>query len=154
MATMGLPVEIDPLRGLLLEVWRTAGHIAWLESEVRRLNPEALVWGMTKEKRLVGDPDGPGAVIEREFMAQPNVWYKLYVEERKHFVEVCRVAIQCGLAERQVQIAEEQGRLIGEVLLATLADLGIDRNEMDVRLALRRRLLLAAGEEPGEEPAP
>jgi len=45
-----------------------------------------------------------------------SVWVKLYQSERAHLVGVCRAAIAAGIAERQVQLAERQGELVGELL--------------------------------------
>jgi hypothetical protein len=38
-----------------------------------------------------------------------NVWLMLYQAERKHLVDVCQVAINCGIEERRVKLAEQRG---------------------------------------------
>ncbi|HEV3456834.1 MAG TPA: hypothetical protein VHG32_09765 [Thermoanaerobaculia bacterium] len=61
-------------------------------------------------------------------------------------VEVSKVAISCGIAEHQVRLADEHGKIIAAVLLGVLSDLGIAPQEQEVRIAVRRHLLLVSGE--------
>jgi hypothetical protein len=50
------------------------------------------------------------------------VWLTLYQAERSHLVNVCKAAIACGLAEREVRLAEQQGQLLAELLRAVFSD--------------------------------
>lgn len=138
--TYGLPREVDPHTALLEEVHRTAGHVAWLAGRVAELEQEALVWGTTK----VVTGDESSATEE----ARPNAWLILYQQERKHLAAVCSTAIQAGIAERQVRLAEEQGAMIAQVIRGVLEDLGVaDRPEVpDV---VRRRLVAVSPSHAG-----
>jgi carotenoid cleavage dioxygenase-like enzyme len=40
----------------------------------------------------------------------------LYQKERTHLVRTCKMAVDMGCAERTVQLAEDQGRLIAAVM--------------------------------------
>jgi hypothetical protein len=117
--TYGLPAEVDPHDALLEEVHRTAGHVRWLGQIVGELDQGDLVWGVAQEK-TGGDDWGTTS------KAAPNVWLELYHRERQHLVKVAKAAIDAGIDERRVQLAEEQGRVIVDVLRATLTDLGVD----------------------------
>ena len=79
--TLGLPVDIDPGKALLNEIARTYGAVLWLESKVRELSPDELVWGVTQTDKGVG-PQGP--VDTESSKAEPSAWYVLYMYERKH----------------------------------------------------------------------
>ncbi len=118
VATYGLPREVMPQQALLEELHRTAGHVAWLGIQ---LNETARL--------TVGE--------------EPSVWVKLYQAERKHFADVAKTCIQAGIEERRVRIAEEQGRLIAQVIRGILNDLDVaDRPEVpDI---VRKHLTLAA----------
>lgn len=118
MATYGLPIEISAEQGILEEVHRTAGHVAWLQDVVRNLEPEDLVWGIT-QKKSGGEDWGTTEA------AEPNVWLKLYREERAHLAKVCADAIRCGIEERRVKLAEQQGQLVANVIRAILGDLDL-----------------------------
>lgn len=132
--TFGLPREISPFQALLEEVWRTAGHVEWLWTRVSEVTPEE----MTAEP-----PNGEQITL----LLPPRgarLWYELYMRERKHLVEVSRAAIACGIAERQVRLAETHAKTIVRVLEGALSDLGIDARSEEARLVLRKHLELAS----------
>lgn len=114
--TYGLPVEVTPEQAILAEVHRTAGHIAWLEQQIRALDPEALIWGVTRVKE--GGEDR-GTTEE----AGVHVWLKLYQAERAHLAKVAADAIRVGIEARQVKLAEEHGSLVAQAIRGILADL-------------------------------
>jgi hypothetical protein len=123
----GADKKIDPQLALLEEVQRTAGHVDWLRDLIQKMDdPQQL--------RQVTD-----AGIE------PAVWVRMYQDERQHLVKVCAEAIKCGVAERQVRIAEEQGRLMAMVLMAFIHDpeIDLDARQMSMAPKLIRKHLLA-----------
>lgn len=146
VATYGLPRDIDPHTALLEEICRTAGHVDWLGRVVAELQQDDLVWGQHSTEYGIG-PEGP--IDKTTHQAGINVWVDLYQRERKHLVDVCKTAIACGIAERQVRIAEEQGRLIADILRAIIADpeLALEpaRQEVARRVAARHLRALPAG---------
>lgn len=124
--TYGLKIETTATEALLDEVQWTAGHVAWLRERVQAIETETLesgqqselVWGTTRRK--TGGEDW-GETEE----AAPNVWLKLYQQERKHLVDVCQAAIKAGIEERRVRLAEQQGALVAQAIRAILNDLGL-----------------------------
>ena len=93
-AVFGLPVEVEPVDALLQEVHRTAGHVAWLGAKIAS---------------FANDSDlAPGD--------EPGVWVRLYQAERAHQVRVAKACVDSGIAERQVRLAEAQGRQLADVL--------------------------------------
>lgn len=107
VVTFGLPREVDPHEALLEEVHRTAGAVEWLRAQVQALDPAVLTWGRTEQVDK-GSGEFPGTDVT--YTAVPPVLLELYLRERKHLVEVCRVAIAAGVEERRVRLAEETGR--------------------------------------------
>lgn len=101
--TMGGEVDIDPTTALSQEVRRTAGCVHWIGERVRELHES--------EVTMMG-PQGP--IV--------NPWIKLYQEERDRLINVSKVALGAGIAERQVRLAEEQGRMIATLIMAVLLD--------------------------------
>lgn len=126
VATYGRKIETTATEALLDEVQWTAGHVAWLRERVQEIEGAAavvgtdsehpLVWGVTREK-TGGEDNG----ITEE--AAPNVWLKLYQQEREHLVKVCSAAIKAGIEERRIQLAEQQGALVAQAIRAILGDL-------------------------------
>jgi hypothetical protein len=111
----GEPVTVDPMTALIGEVHRTAGHIAWLSVELQQ------------------HPD-PAAFEAR-------VLLKHYQQEREHLVRVSKAAIDSGVAEREVRLAEDQGRLLIEVIQTVLGSLALTpRQAMEARSVVAREL--------------
>lgn len=120
--TYGLPVDVSPTEALLNEVRWTAGHVGWLRERVQQIEQAALAWGETQRV-----DKGLGAEVTER--AAPNVWLLLYQQERKHLVEVCRVAIAAGVAEREVRLAEQQGAQLYGVFSRVLVGLGLSSEQ-------------------------
>ena len=134
VAFYGLPREVDPHTALLEEVHRAAGHVEWLAERVREIKgPKALLWSE-------GDEKTPTQV--------PSVLLlQLYNTERDRLADRAATAIRCGIAERTVRLAEDQGKLMARVITGIFRDLGIDIAEPSVRVAVRKHLALAEGVE-------
>lgn len=128
----GLPVEVDPHTALLDELWRTAGHVAWLRERIAEVEEANKLYGP------VGGQGGGHPSME------PHVWIRLYQEERRHLSLVAQACIKAGIEERRVRIAEAQGQLIATVIRGILMDLGV-HSRPEVPTIVRRHLALAAG---------
>lgn len=112
-ATYGLPRDIDPAAALLEEVHRTAGHVAWLAQKIRELDDTDLVWNLTEETEKTTTLV-PGT--DRKMTARPSVWLDLYHRERRHLVHVSKAAVDSGISERLVHLAEQQGAVLAAVI--------------------------------------
>jgi hypothetical protein len=162
VVTYGLPRDISPTEAILEEVRWTAGHVAWLRGIVQAIDPLALTWGVTKRKAPaadVMDEDGPRDPADIELAALPevteeagvNVWLKLYLEERRHLVDVAATAVRIGIEERRVRLEEEKGALLVVGLQWLFAELGLSTRKLELanRLAIDMLRALAAGQPPG-----
>jgi len=135
VATYGLPVDIDPGAALLEEVSRTAGHVRWLHDIVQDMEPEALIWGDKQKSHVEGlGPEGPVDQTTEVTAAGVHIWLELYLKEREHLRKVATDAIKAGIAERQVQLAEQAGERAGQWLQASLSVLGL--SDVDMRRVL------------------
>lgn len=113
----------DPGRVLLEEVSRTASIVEWLEAKVASLaSDDAVGWGVTEVvESTVEGSEG----TTTKMTAAMSVWVDMLQRERAHLVKACQVAIQAGLQERQVRVAEAQGALVATVIRGVLGDLGL-----------------------------
>jgi hypothetical protein len=147
--TYGLPRDVDPHDALLEEIARTAGHVDFLAGVIRSMSPGALVWGVTGgsatvEKGVKADKvtDSTATVLTEG--AGINTWLTLYHQERVHLVNVCKTAIGCGIEERRVRIAEQQGAMLASVIQAILGDLGVATDPRVPEIVGRRLREVAA----------
>ncbi len=114
--------------------------MAWLREVVAELHRQQIVHSVV---RTVQGPDGRRTVEARAVI---NPWVRLYQEERDRLVRVAKAAIDAGVAEQQVRLAEEQAQRLAKVITAMLTDLGHDSDDELVRKVVRLRLLEAGGE--------
>jgi hypothetical protein len=120
VATFGLHREIDPKDALLEEVYRTAGAIDWLHSQILELEARDVIWGKTDEvSKTATEYEG----VDTTHAASINVWVELWQKERKHLVDVSKAALGAGIEERRVKLAEQQGALLAGVVKRILGDL-------------------------------
>ncbi|MHB1950182.1 MAG: hypothetical protein ACYCQK_01755 [Acidiferrobacteraceae bacterium] len=131
----GLRRDVSPHEALLEMVQTSAGLVAEYEAVIAQIDRERLVNGIVKTVQL---PDGGRRV---EAMAARAVWLDLYNEERDRLVRACREAIHCGVAERQVRLAEQMAQQLAAVVTAILTDLGHDLSDQRTREIVRLRMI-------------
>lgn len=103
---IGAAREVEPNGALLEEIHRTAGHVQALGAIVAEIPKDQLVEGVT---RRVLDPEG-GETVTTE--TAPNIWLRLYREERKHLLDACRAAAACGVT---MSAPEEEADVVTDI---------------------------------------
>lgn len=140
-AYLGDPDIVDPFDALLGEVHESAGNVGFYRSLIRELgiHPEALgeneepliETGLAVKKGIYG-PDING-------YESPHVLVKMYNDERDRLAKVSKMAIDCGIAERQVRLAERQGEMLVNIIILLLQDprlqLSQEKQQMGRRVA-------------------
>jgi hypothetical protein len=135
MATYGQPREVDPHAAVLEEVHRTAGHVAWLFDKIQQLGEDV-------EAKSLGDQ------TLHQFTSmglKASVWVEMYQTERAHLLKASKSAVDMGVSERQVQLAEEQGRMIAMIMQQFIdsQEIGLTPAQRAVAPKVIRRLLTA-----------
>lgn len=119
VAKLNLRREVNPHVALLDEVYRAAGVVAWLDERVRELPEADMAWGVTEEvEKTAGE--FPGTDTTRA--AELNVWIKWWQQERANLAKVAKMALDAGVEERRVRLAESQGALLADVIRRVLGD--------------------------------
>lgn len=150
---LGIPIEVDPGDALIQEVWETAGNVAFYRDLVAELpiHPEP------DTPPQAGDEDGrwergePG-IYGRTYHvsgiptgeAKPHILLELYNQERKHLADVAAAALRAGVERRKVELAEQQGELVNQLLRGVLGELGV-LERPEVPGIVRKHLALLAG---------
>lgn len=126
VATFGLTREVDPRDALLEEVYRSAGAVDWLYEQVKALEADEVIWGLAEQvEKQAGEFPG----VDTTNKAAVNVWVELWQRERAHLVKVAKLAIDAGLDERKVRLAEQQGAMLAGVIKAILGDLHLNAEQ-------------------------
>jgi hypothetical protein len=132
--------EVGPHEALLREVWRTTSWVEYYEQALTDLTPDEMAEAHLTFMRM----RNPAAFNWREMdnehtrrMGTLGALRDLYDKERTHQVKSCQIAVQCGVEERKIHLAEEQARQVGVALYAivkSLADrFGFDADSQEVR---------------------
>lgn len=143
VVTLGLPIKVSPEAALLQRVCASAGNVAYCEKVIRAMDPKDVVWSVT-EKTFGGAASMPHGKFT-VYSAAPNIWIDMYNTFTAQLVNVCKVAIQCGLQKRQVELAEQHGRLLLVVLEGVLREMGIKTDSPKVQAILGEQLRLVSG---------
>lgn len=109
----------DPLEGLLREVSRSASTVLVYEGLVMKLRDPMEPPELDDEGRPTSAP-----IYGRNHMgdATPHVLIEMWDKERDRHARYCKMALDAGVAEREVRLAEQQGQLIAKVVLSTIDD--------------------------------
>lgn len=114
--------DLDPTQVLLDEIAWTYTHVQWLRTKVQELEEKELIWNVAEQETGVG-ARGPQDL--QTLKAEPSVWYDLYMRERQHLATITARAVQAGIEERRVKIAEQQGELVAVALNRILGALAL-----------------------------
>lgn len=104
------PFEVDPTTALLEELYRTAGHVRYLDRQIEQ-------WEFDTTAEI---PDSQ------------KQWMAVHMNERKHMAEVAKLALVAGIAERQIQLAEQQGMILAGAIEQILDRLGLTQSQIDL----------------------
>jgi hypothetical protein len=124
---MGAPKDINPLDAIIWCIRITAGEIEWLTNHI----------AMVDESDWIEDT---------QFGKQMNVLQRSRADAQDRLVRYSRDAIQLGLAERAVRLAENFGSLLARLLENIAADLELTKGQREQWPAIvRRQLIMAQG---------
>lgn len=125
LKALGHPLEVDPVDALLHLVHESAGNVAFLGGRVSDLGFAVVgdVMALSRE----GDPV---AVSE-----EARAIVRLYNEERDRLAKTAKMAIDAGIAEREVRLLEDQAAMIVVVLKAVVARLALPPEDQTRALA-------------------
>lgn len=138
-----LPEGTQPEDQLLLEIRRTGGHVQFLEEKIATIKQDDLVWGRISEevKDATGYSENDSSYTKSVDQARLSIWVDLYQKERRHLVDVCRIAIAAGFEGRRVAAEEQAAAAVNMVIGNILYGLGLDPLDPEVRNVVRLGLL-------------
>jgi hypothetical protein len=96
MVKLGMPIEVHPHEALLHMLYLASGHVAWLREEI--------------------------AATDDLGTFEARVMVELYGEERDRVAKIAKAALDAGVAERQVRMAEEYGDLLYRFIQGIFGD--------------------------------
>lgn len=128
LVTMGLPLNVDPMEALLMCVRISAGEVAFASHMVAQLTEQQAV--IQHRKKVVEDSEqGVKTTIEKSTDTRLHIWIKTRQDAMVNLSRFSKMALDAGVAERQVKIAETVGGLLGRMVRGILADLGLSTEQ-------------------------
>lgn len=131
LTSWGMPlVEEHPIEGLLKRVWESARAVVFYgmlvsELDIPEPHPSPLsdVVGVDED----GDPimaQSMSTLYGRSHTGDlaPHILVTLWDRERERHAKLCKLALDAGVAERMIQLAESQAEQIVRVLTAVFED--------------------------------
>ena len=107
----GEKLEIQPEDAIMQELWRSNGAVEWYRQKI---------------ENLAAGGNGDEALIQfTKLGMSPSVWVEMYNGERDRLANTAKVAASMGVAERQIKIVEEQGRMLATVIQALMSHPGL-----------------------------
>lgn len=131
-------VDVDPGEQMLRLIAITAAEVEWFRTKAYDLAAKNLIWGRTRKK---SGGDDRGTTHE----ARKNIWLAIYHEQRDKLAALCAKAIEIGLREREVRLAEQQLQTLVNFVDSLLTDLGHDPTDPEVAEVVHRNFTLVAG---------
>lgn len=129
MLSLGRTVDINPTDALLHLVSEAAGNVAFLGGRVSELGMNLVgpIYSLSRD----------GTPIETSEEVRALV--RLYNDERDRLMKVSKVALDSGIAEREVKLQEDQAMQVVTMLQNVLSGLGLDATTIS-----KARVLLGA----------
>jgi len=125
MAVMGQALDVDPMDALLWCVRITAGEVAYATEKVQALREEDEI--VRQETRVLREGGGP-MVADEETHTGPeelNLWIKVRQASTERLAKFAKMALDAGVAERQVRAAEFAGEGLASAIRSILVGLDL-----------------------------
>lgn len=113
---IGDPIEMNPINALLWTVNLSAGHLEFIRREL--------------------------AGYDQADSFDRQVLLRVYNDERDRLSRTAKLAVDAGVAERAVKLAETYGEMLAELISGILDDLALNkRQRAEVPAVVKRHLL-------------
>lgn len=119
MTFYGSPIDTNPIEALLDEVSRTAGHVDWLAKRIAQFNVPLTLEQIDPETKA-------STVMTAGIPPEVEGWLRIYLSERQQLVRTAKAALDAGVNERLVQIAEHQGAKLADAVETILLALKLN----------------------------
>ncbi len=131
-AMLSVPIDADPTEALLEALWRASSLVSY--------------WQAARDE-LMGDAPlsatATGALEKHTLM-------RAYEDAVDRLARIAKLAVDAGVAERQVRLTEELGRLVSARMQAAMDDLDLTPEQRArVPAIMKARLELLPGENDG-----
>jgi hypothetical protein len=115
-ARFGDLVPVEPSEALLTVLHLSFGHLCWLRSELAHMPSKTTFEG--------------------------QVFLRMYDDERDRVARISKAALDAGVQERQIKLAERWGEMIGDLLSGIFHELALNKRQQDALPGVVQRHLM------------
>lgn len=137
-ASVAEELDLDPYDALLWCVRLAAGELAFFTAKAAGIDNDKIVVDHMRVRRHEGDAS---SFVERTSHSDLSIWVRSKQEAMERLVRFTKAAIDAGVAERHVRVAERYGELIGRLLEGVLHDLKLTDEQAERAPAIVRQHL-------------
>lgn len=142
---MGVALDIDPHEALLQCVRITAGEVAYTTMKIEELTEDDAI-GQPESSREHEELDREGDVHMLEERSKSpvelNIWIRVRQAAVGSLARYSKMALDAGIAERQVRMAEQHGDALANVLSGVFEDLQLTDDQRQRAPAILRSHLM------------
>jgi hypothetical protein len=126
ITSLAQPIEIEPADALRHLVWEAAGNVAFLGARCADLGLQIVgdVYSLTRFGEPIATSEDARALV------------KLYGEERDRLAKVSKMALDAGIAEREVRLMEDQAAQIVSIFRTVVMKLALSTVQQREALAM------------------
>lgn len=126
LAVMGTALDVDPMDALLWCVRITAGEVAYSTKKVQDLTPDQEIVRPEIEVSREGGALFAGASEEKtQGPEELNLWIKVRQASVERLAKFSKMALDAGVAERAVKLAEGAGESLAVAIRSILVGLDL-----------------------------
>lgn len=140
--------DVDPLKALLKLISDKAQEVEWLRYRVEELGDRARIWGPSDHQEGIGPM---GAVDMTTSKAGAHTWWVMLRTAEDQLAKFVTAALKAGVAERQVQLAEQQAAVMVGMVQRALASLTLPPDLLEAAHAAFAREFRAIEVAPSDE---
>jgi hypothetical protein len=122
---MGIPVDIDPMEALLQCVRIAAGEVIYASEQLKSLRLEDAIVNYEE----VEESEEFGTKTKKTSDSRLHIWIETRQQAMDRLARYSKMAIDSGIAERQVVLAEKIGGLMGRLIQGVLGDLDLSAKQ-------------------------
>lgn len=126
--SFGIQLDVDPHEALLTCLRISAGQLAYATDRVNELQPDMIIGRKlvtTEEAGYSGEKGEHESSKTEDQGPDLHIWIRVQQECLDRTAKLAKLALDAGVEERRVRIAEETGQLFAGAIRGILADLGV-----------------------------
>lgn len=143
---MGRPLAMEPHEALLECIRIAAGEVAYASERIAALEETDAVGPVITTRPLKHEKGAESRTerVHEEGEPRLHIWIVVRQRAMDRLVNYSKIALNAGVEERRVRLAEQQGALIAGAIRRILESLGV-ANHPQAPAVVRRELTLIAG---------